>query len=222
MLPALPKFTPVTNITISVTFIMITVRPSLEQVYLFSMTSANSRRAMPLYLLGLGLVLIVFAVYYIRQNFPPQSDLSAVPGQVDYAAPELTLTELRGTTHSLKDYRGQVVLVNLWATWCPPCKAEMPNLQAYYNKYVEKGFVIIAINDGELTPEVTQFVQDYRLTFPIWLDPTSVATGQAFKTLNLPSSFVIDREGTIRLTWVGGISRSTLNQHVTPIIMENQ
>jgi len=177
---------------------------------------------MPLYLLGLGLVLIVFAVYYIRQNFPPQSDLSAVPGQVDYAAPELTLTELRGTTHSLKDYRGQVVLVNLWATWCPPCKAEMPNLQAYYNKYVEKGFVIIAINDGELTPEVTQFVQDYRLTFPIWLDPTSVATGQAFKTLNLPSSFVIDREGTIRLTWVGGISRSTLNQHVTPIIMENQ
>ena len=182
--------------------------------------SANPRRAVPLLLLGIGLLLIIFAVYYILQDVPPVSDLSAVPAQVSYAAPELTLVDLQGVPRSLKDYGGQVVLVNLWATWCPPCKEEMPELQAYYNKYVEKGFVIIAINDGDPTPDVEQFVQDFQLTFPVWLDPTYIATEQAFKTLNLPSSFVIDRQGNIRLMWVGGINRRTLEQHVTPIILE--
>ena len=65
-------------------------------------------------------------------------------------------------------------------------------------------------------------MKDYRLTFPVWLDPTYIATEQAFKTLNLPSSFVIDRGGTIRLQWVGEINRKMLEEHVTPIIKENQ
>jgi len=213
---------PVTNIIISMTIIMISTVQPPEQVYLLSMTSANSHRAMPFMLLGLGILLIASAVYYVLRGAPAQSTLSAVPVQVNYAAPELTLTDLKGTPHSLADYRGQAVLVNLWATWCPPCKEEMPALQAFYNKYANKGFVIIAINDGEQAPDVKQFVQDYQLTFPVWLDPTSIATQQAFKTINLPSSFVIDREGTIRLMWVGGVNRRTLEQHVTPIIMEKQ
>jgi len=213
---------PVTNIIISMTIIMISTVQPPEQVYLLSMTSANSHRVMPFMLLGLGILLIASAVYYVLRGAPAQSTLSAVPVQVNYAAPELTLTDLMGTPHSLADYRGQAVLVNLWATWCPPCKEEMPALQAFYNKYADKGFVIIAINDGEPAPDVKQFVQDYQLTFPVWLDPTSIATQQAFKTINLPSSFVIDREGTIRLMWVGGVNRRTLEQHVTPIIMEKQ
>lgn len=222
MLLRLAINTPVTNITISMTIIIIPTGWPPEQVYLFPMTPANSRRALPILLLGLGLLLIVFALYYIRRDITPSSDLPAVPAQVDYAAPELALTDLQGITHSLADYRGQVVLVNLWATWCPPCKEEMPTLQAYYKKHVKDGFLIIAINDGDPTPDVNQFVQDYHLTFPVWLDPTYIATERAFKTRNLPSSFVIDREGTVRLMWVGGVSRGTLDQHVTPIIMEKQ
>ena len=80
--------------------------------------------------------------------------------------------------------------------------------------------MVIAINDGDSRVDVLQFVENYQLTFPIWLDPTYIATEQAFKTLGLPSSFVIDRDGTIRLQWVGGISRKMLDQHVTPLIME--
>jgi len=177
---------------------------------------------MPFLLLGLGFVMLVFAVYYIIQDWPSQSDLSAVPVAVNYSAPELSLTDLQGVTHSLTDYRGQVVLVNLWATWCPPCKEEMPVLQAYHNKYVSQGFTIIAINDGDPTPDVKQFIHDHQLTFPVWLDPTYMATDQAFKTINLPSSYVIDRNGTIRLMWVGGINRRMLDKHVTPLIMEDQ
>jgi peroxiredoxin len=96
----------------------------------------------------------------------------------------------------------------------------MPALQSFYNEHRDQGFVVIAINDGDPTADVLQFVKDYQLTFPVWLDPTYIATEQAFKTLNLPSSFVIDQSGTVRLQWVGGISRKMLDQHVSPIIME--
>jgi peroxiredoxin len=141
---------------------------------------------------------------------------------VNYAAPELTLSDVQSVSHSLTAYRGQVVLVNLWATWCSPCKEEMPTLQAYYNQHEDQGFTVIAINDGDPTADVLQFVKDYKLTFPVWLDPTYTATEQAFKTLNLPSSYIVDRNGTIRLMWVGGISHRMLDQHVTPIITETQ
>ena len=137
-----------------------------------------------------------------------------------YAAPELTLTDTQGISRSLADYRGQIVLVNLWATWCEPCKQEMPALQSFYNKHQDQGFVVVGINDGDPTADVLQFVKDYQLTFPIWLDPTYIATEQAFKTLGLPSSFVIDRSGMIRLQWVGGISRKSLDQYVSPLMME--
>ena len=185
------------------------------------MTDLKSRKAFPLILLAAGLVLIAASGYFIFQDASVQSSPSTVPVQVSFSAPELTLTDLDGVTHSLADYQGQVVLVNLWATWCPPCKAEMPTLEAYYNKYKDKGFTIIAINDGDPTPDVIQFTKDYELTFPIWLDPTYIATEDAFKTLNLPSSFVIDKSGIVRLQWIGEINRKTLEKFVTPIIKEN-
>ena len=153
--------------------------------------------------------MLVFA-YSVYQRLSLQSDFSTVPVTVNYSAPDLTLTDTQGASHSLADYRGQVILVNLWATWCSPCKAEMPTLQAYFNKHVDEGFSVIAINDGDPTPDVLQFVQDYELTFLVWLDPTYIATELAFKTLNLPSSYIIDRNGTIRLMWVGASAAKCL------------
>ena len=187
------------------------------------MNKTNPPRAIvPLLLFGLGLILIVASVFFITRDASLQTDLSAVPVKVNFSAPEVTLTDTRGTTRSLVEYHGQVVLVNLWATWCPPCKEEMPTLQAFYDKHNKNGFTIIAINDGDPTADVLQFEKEYQLSFPIWLDPEYYATEQAFKTLNLPSSFVIDRNGIVRLTWVGGVSRKMLDTYVTPIIMEDQ
>ena len=110
------------------------IKPRREQVYLFLMTETKPRQSLPFLLLGLGLLLILAASFYILRENSLQSDFSTVPVQVNFAAPELTLTDSQGVTHSLADYRGQVVLVNLWATWCPPCKEEMPALQALYKK----------------------------------------------------------------------------------------
>jgi peroxiredoxin len=185
------------------------------------MTTAFPRKSISLLLLGFGTLLIAASAYLIIRD-APQSELLTVPVKVNYPAPELTLMDTQGSSRSLADHRGQVVLVNLWATWCPPCKEEMPALQSFYNKYRDQGFVVIAINDGDPSADVVQFVKDYRLTFPVWLDPTYIATEQAFKTLNLPSSFVIDRTGTIQLQWVGGISLKALEKHVSPLILESQ
>jgi cytochrome c biogenesis protein CcmG/thiol:disulfide interchange protein DsbE len=180
----------------------------------------HPRNTFALIFLGFGLILITISTYFILRDFSSQTDFSTVPVKMNFPAPELTLTDIEGVSHSIADYRGQVVLVNLWATWCPPCKEEMPALQSFYNKHKEKGFVVVAINDGDPTRDVLQFVQDYKLSFPVWLDPTYIATEQAFKTLNLPTSFVIDRSGTIQLKWVGGISRKMLDKQVAPLITE--
>ncbi|HKG53799.1 MAG TPA: TlpA disulfide reductase family protein [Anaerolineales bacterium] len=182
----------------------------------------QSRKMLSLVFLGFGLILIIISTYFIWRDSSSQTNFSIVPVKVNYASPELTLTDIQGVTHSLADYRGQVVLINLWATWCPPCKEEMPTLQSFYNKHKEQGFAVVAINDGDPTKDVLQFVKDYQLTFPVWLDPTYIATEQAFKSLNLPTSFVIDRNGVVQLQWVGGISRKMLDQYVIPLITEQQ
>jgi thiol-disulfide isomerase/thioredoxin len=186
------------------------------------------QRAISIYLMILGTALILagvgafFLFSGLNGNANAKSPLSTIPAEVNYQAPELSLNNLRGEPVSLAALRGRVVLVNLWATWCPPCKQEMPTLQAYYDAHRDQGFVIVAINDGDPEPDVKQFVQDYRLSFPVWLDPEYVATEQAFKTPNLPSSFVIDRDGIIKLRWVGEITSAMLEKYVTPIIREEK
>ena len=113
------------------------------------MTIALPRKTLPLLLLGLGLVLIAASAYFILRDVSSRSDFATVPVKVSLPAPELTLMNTQGVSQSLVDYRGQVVLVNLWATWCPPCKEEMPALQSFYDKYRDQGFVVLAINDGD-------------------------------------------------------------------------
>jgi thiol-disulfide isomerase/thioredoxin len=176
-------------------------------------------------LVGLGLILGGGALWLLmvdaRAGYASVSTtFTAIPVEVSFRAPVLTLRDLYGRQHSLQDYAGQVVLVNLWATWCPPCAAEMPELQRYYDRYRDSQFTVIAINDGESARDVEQFAADYGLTFPIWLDPTYQATERAFKAGNLPTSYVIDRAGTIRLMWIGAISESNLQKFVNPIIKE--
>lgn len=148
------------------------------------------------------------------------TDFSAVPAVVNFEAPEIALNDLSGARHALSEYKGQVVLVNLWATWCPPCKAEMPILQRFYEAHKLRGFVVVAIEDGDPEPQVRAFVASQQLTFPIWLDPTYEATDRAFKTRNLPSSYVVDRVGKVRLMWFGAINEVNLTKFLVPLIKE--
>jgi peroxiredoxin len=144
---------------------------------------------------------------------------SAIPAQVDFAAPSLSLIDLQGQPASLADYRGQVVLVNNWATWCPPCKEEMPTLKAYFEDHRRQKFTVLAIEAGESAAEVADFVKAYGLTFPVWPDPAQKAL-DAFHNDALPSSYVIDRTGRVRLAWSGAVSREALEKYITPLLEE--
>ena len=185
-------------------------------------TTTPTGRLIALMMVGLGfLALGISFLLLTNQTTSAASiqDFSTVPVQVNFPAPELNLTTLGGDPVSLSDYRGSVVLVNLWATWCPPCREEMPTLQAFYEKYRSKGFVLIAIDQGETLQQVNPFVIELKLTFPVWLDTGSEA-GRVFETMNLPSSYVIDRTGRVRLMWIGGISKKNLEKYVPDVIKE--
>lgn len=174
---------------------------------------------------GLGLVLlgrITAAIFSESKSSgaTQATDFSSIPVSVGFPAPSLTLQDLNGQQHALAGYEGRTVLVNLWATWCPPCQAEMPVLEDYFRLHESAGFTVIAVEDGDPKSQVVSFVDKYGLTFPVWLDPTYQATDHAFKTANLPTSFVVDRSGLVRLMWVGAISEENLEKYVTPLIQE--
>jgi peroxiredoxin len=188
-----------------------------------TMKRRTSSGTIPLLVLGIGLVLISVAAIFLipqAQASVEEQGVGLVPAQVNFSAPEVQITDLNGNPVAFSDYSGQVILYNAWATWCPPCKEEMPTLQAYYEDYKDQGFVILAVEDGEPVEEVAAFVKAYGLTFPVWPDPTWQAT-IAFNINNLPTSYVIDRDGIARLTWTGAITRDVLEKYVTPLITGN-
>jgi thiol-disulfide isomerase/thioredoxin len=184
-------------------------------------TQSPAGRIVAMLMIGFGFLALGISFMLIKDPYTLASnqDFSTVPVQVNYPAPELNLTTLDGEPVALSDYLGKVVLVNLWATWCPPCREEMPALQAFYEKYQSKGFILIAIDQGETSQQVIPFVNEFGLTFPVWLDVGNEA-GRIFKTMNLPSSYVIDRNGQVRLMWIGGISKRNLEKFVPDIIKE--
>lgn len=139
------------------------------------------------------------------------------PAKVNFVAPDLLLKNLQGDTVSLSDYRGKIVLVNNWATWCPPCKAEMPDLQAYYEKHAADDLALLAINAGDSAADVVQFAEAYGLTFEVLLDPNNQAV-RAFKNTGLPSTYLIDRDGTVRYAWLGALNQAALEEFVTPLL----
>jgi len=182
--------------------------------------SPSFAKFLALGIIGLGLISMGFMIVFTVKDVSGSSqDFSAIPSKMNYPAPELTLTDLSGNTVSLDDYHGTVVLVNLWATWCPPCREEMPTLLKFYEKYRYKGFELIAINQEETLDVVQPFVDEFKLTFPVWLDLEYKAETE-FKTFNLPSSYVIDRGGRVRLLWIGAITYKHLEEFVPDIILE--
>jgi cytochrome c biogenesis protein CcmG/thiol:disulfide interchange protein DsbE len=192
------------------------------------MLEKGEKSLLPLIMVGLGLLLlgIVTFVYLVNSwandmtiDSNETDQFTVAPIEVNFPAPELTLNDLDGNLINLTDFLGSVVMVNNWATWCPPCKAEMPTLQEFYSDHSQENFTILAIEAGDPIPDVKQFVSDNELTFPILLDPMNLAL-RAFQNDNLPSSYVIDRAGMVRLAWTGPISLEMLEKSITSLLEE--
>jgi peroxiredoxin len=172
----------------------------------------------PMIVIGVGLIIIgLISTKVITADSVSAEGYGVVPQQVSFSAPEITLNALTGESVSISDYKGQVILINNWATWCPPCKAEMPTLSKYYHDHRDEGFVLVAIEAGDPKDDVARFVQEYDLSFPILLDPNNKAL-YAFRNDSLPSSYVVDQNGTVVLAWTGPITYATLEKYVTPLL----
>lgn len=120
-------------------------------------------------------------------------------------APDFTLSDMDETAHTLSDLRGNYVLVNFWATWCPPCRKEMPSLESLYQKYRDKSFRVLAVNQWENPDHVFSYMGqlDVFPTFPILFDPKSEVS-ERYGVRGLPTSFIIDPQGLIIYRAIGG------------------
>lgn len=188
-----------------------------------SKSKKKGNNFLPLVLAGLGLMILAVIGFY---SFTDQAggqgendEFTFPPITVNQPAPDLTLQDLDGNQVSLSDYRGEVILLNNWATWCPPCKEEMPEFNQYYNSYKDQGFQVIAVEAGDPEQQVRAFVEENGIDFKILLDPENLSL-KTYQNQSLPNSFVIDREGNLRLAWTGAINLATLEQYITPLLEE--
>lgn len=131
------------------------------------------------------------------QTLPPRTPPPQPTSAVGLLAPDVTLTDLDGATFTLADYRGRVVIVNFWATWCTPCQAEMPALQAYNDSQAPDGPIVIAITDpdnGQTLEDIRTFVEAHDLTLRVGID-TDAVLHYAYRIYGLPTTYFIDANG---------------------------
>jgi len=119
------------------------------------------------------------------------------------AAPGFELRDMDGGTHRLSDYRGRVVIVNFWATWCPPCRRELPSMNRAWAKLNDDGIAMLAVNVGETEDVIFPFTADYPIDFPVLLDEDGSVT-ERWPVRGIPTTFVIDPEGRIAYRAIGG------------------
>jgi cytochrome c biogenesis protein CcmG/thiol:disulfide interchange protein DsbE len=150
----------------------------------------------------------VFLIVFLRKE--RDSTLkTAEPIQPGLEMPNFTFPDINGKEVSLSDHRGKVVLVNVWATWCPPCRQEMPSMQSLYEKFKGENFEILAVSiDSEGREAVAPFMRKMNLTFPALLDP-----GETIRSLygitGVPESFIIDKQGILVEKIIGPINWAT-------------
>jgi len=123
--------------------------------------------------------------------------------QVREAAPEFSLNDLQGAHHRLSDYRGKVVVINFWASWCPECVEELPSLNALYEKYAEKGVVVLGIATDRNRDSVDPLLKRTGVTYPVLLNTAGGALLKQYRVIGLPSTVVIDKTGIIAERSIG-------------------
>jgi len=194
------------------------------------MRISTVKRVLPVVLLGL-VMLTVAGCFGGSRNFTSGAVASAqtasgaqssgaprpnVGIRVGNLAPDFTLKGLDGQTVRLSDFRGKAVLLNFWATWCPPCRQEMPDLEKAYQKYKDQGVVFLGIDMQEDQGTVKQFVQQNGYGWIFAVD-SSGQVADTYQAAAIPTSYFIDRDGVIRDTQIGAIPPSLLEAKLAKI-----
>jgi peroxiredoxin/YHS domain-containing protein len=147
--------------------------------------------------------------------------LAYVPAAALEPAPAVALEDLAGKTVELEDYRGQVVLVDFWATWCVPCRKTMPELQRVHERYRPRGFTVLGVSiDEEGAKRVKPYLKGRKLTYPMLLDLSDHPAWEAFRVKAVPAAFLLDREGRIVRRWLGAVDVAEIEAEVERLLAE--
>lgn len=181
-------------------------------------------------LLLVGVLIVLLAIGIVQRNVEEKqstdrlnegSDVEFLPTDEGLAkgekAPDFDLTTLDGEAVKLSDYKGKKVILNFWATWCPPCRAEMPDMQKYYEEQAAGSNVeILAVNlttADKGMDEINAFVEEFSLTFPIPMD-TEGKVGEIYQAASIPTSYMIDTEGRVQNKIVGPMNEQMMEDFI--------
>jgi len=157
---------------------------------------------------------VIAAIVIVAPFFSPSSDRPAGPaGFAGEPAPVYALRDDAGMPVSLAHYRGRIVVMNLWGTWCPPCRAEMPELQRLADTYASRGLTVVGVNQGESAQSARAFATALAIRYPIWLDDGQ-QYGRAFTALGLPTTVVVGRDGIVVHGYDGALTYDQLRAAV--------
>ncbi len=203
----------------------------------YQQKKSNKNRQIAIGVIILGVALAAVAAFLLFSNQSGSggtADTSNIPDSLAVAtlagiknsgaqpvqgkpAPNFGFRYPDGSSYTLADFRGQPVIVNFWATWCPPCRREMPGLVKAYETHKEDGLMIIEMDVAEPAEAVAQFVQEYNMTMPVVLDRRQEVT-RLYRTDSFPTSFFIDKNGVIQARWIGYLPEDQLALNLEKIM----
>jgi cytochrome c biogenesis protein CcmG/thiol:disulfide interchange protein DsbE len=174
----------------------------------------------PIAILCVVLALVALLAYGLAQNEPDRSVEDALERGELEQAPALELPKLSGGGRgSLADYRGQVVVVNFWASWCEPCREESPMLERWHRRIAGKGGTVLGVDVLDVTGDAEDFIDEYGLSYPMLKDKDGDAL-EAFGVVAYPETFVIDRDGRITAVRRGPVDDAFMRTEVAPLLEE--
>jgi len=163
-------------------------------------------------------VIVALEVFPLKQS--SQQNVLASSPLIGKQAPDFTLMTLDGMEVSLSQFRGQPVLINFWATWCLPCREEMPELVRSYESHKAEGLIILGLNltYSDSLPDVETFASEFNITFPIPLDKDGAVAERLYRIPGVPTSIFVTRDGTIERIHVGIMTGKQIKQYIAEII----
>jgi len=163
-------------------------------------------------IVGVIMVIAVLGIQLSRQN-----QLQPIPGE---RAPNFTITTYDGEVYDSRDMRGDIIIVNLWASWCAPCHAEADDFQQIHEDYASEGVVLLGVNWLDIDSEAQEFIDFYEITYPNAPD-LGEAIYEAFNVQGMPETFVIGRDGIVRATFLGGTTYEALSTILNQLLAED-